>query len=191
MRLVRRVWLRGVPSASLASGKMRTPSRRISPDSRRALNEALFDAGLLPAYGTTEWQAVMATEPLTLRSRGLSESLEGHELGRALYHLAKRRHFKGRDLAEADSEEAADEKEARRDAESTIGKLSASGETLGEMLYKKTSPDDKGVRRQMLAGNGLHERSRRVHVNRSVVASEFVTPKIADDRGVRGELHRS
>ena len=140
---------------------------------RRALNEALFDAGLLPAYGTTEWQAVMATEPLTLRSRGLSESLEGHELGRALYHLAKRRHFKGRDLAEADSEEAADEKEARRDAESTIGKLSASGETLGEMLYKKTSPDDKGVRRQMLAGNGLHERSRRVHVNRSVVASEF------------------
>ena len=34
MRFVRRVWLSGVPSASRASGKMRTPSRRIEPVSR-------------------------------------------------------------------------------------------------------------------------------------------------------------
>jgi len=122
---------------------------------RRVLNEALFAAGLLPAYGSAEWQTVMGIEPFALRSRGLSERLEPHELGRALYHLSKRRHFKGRDLVAG--EETTEEKETQRDAESVIAQIKSSGQTLG----------------QFLATKGPHERRRGVHAKRSVVAAEF------------------
>jgi CRISPR-associated endonuclease Csn1 len=63
---------------------------------RRTLNECLAGSGLLPAYGTDEWGKLMETEPLALRARGLSGRLAPYELGRALYHLAQHRHFKGR-----------------------------------------------------------------------------------------------
>jgi CRISPR-associated endonuclease Csn1 len=140
---------------------------------RRALNEALFDASLLPAYGSAEWQAVMALEPLALRSRGLSERLEPHELGRALYHLAKRRHFKERDLAEVEREDAAEETKIRRDADSFTAELRARGLTIGQLLFSETSPDNKNLRRKMLAESGSHKRARGVHFHRSDVADEF------------------
>src|SRR5689334_7963893 len=57
---------------------------------RRALNDALAEAGLLPAYGTAEWQELMKSDPVALRARALSEPLGAYELGRALYHPAKR-----------------------------------------------------------------------------------------------------
>lgn len=124
---------------------------------RRALNEALAEGGLLPAYGSAAWQAVMTMEPVELRSRGLSDRLEAHQLGRALYHLAKRRHFKGRDLSEADGEETAEEKESKQGADSTVKVLKESGHTLG----------------QFLAAKEPHERRRGIHASRSVVADEF------------------
>jgi len=140
---------------------------------RRALNEALFDASLLPAYGSTEWQAVMKMEPLALRSRGLSERLEPHELGRALYHLAKRRHFKERELAEVEREDAAEETKIRRIANSFTAEARASGLTIGQLLFSETSPDDKNLRRKMLAEGGSHKRARGIHFHRSDVADEF------------------
>jgi CRISPR-associated endonuclease Csn1 len=126
---------------------------------RRALNEALAEAGLLPAYGTEEWAGVMEADPVELRVRGLSEALRVHELGRALYHLAKRRHFKGRDLAEdeEDGERTAEEKQAKTSRDSTLKILKETGETLG----------------QFLAARGSHERQRGIHANRSAVREEF------------------
>src|SRR5215831_7603937 len=123
---------------------------------RRTLNECLAKSGLLPSYGTDQWQQVMAMEPLALRARGLTDRLGPHEFGRALYHLAQRRHFKGRDLEEGE-DEAADELEARTCRESTLRSLKANGQTLGQFLYAK----------------GGHERSRGVHANRSSVLEEF------------------
>lgn len=76
---------------------------------RRELNERLADAGLLPAFDKSRnsaWEEIMRTDPHRLRQRALTEALSPHELGRALYHLAKRRHFRGRDL---DADEVADE----------------------------------------------------------------------------------
>jgi CRISPR-associated endonuclease Csn1 len=125
---------------------------------RRALNEFLAEAGLLPAYGTGEWQDLMKTEPLSLRVRGLTDPLTPHELGRALYHLAQRRHFKGRDLVEEENEaETPDEMAAKTNRELTLKSLKTSGETLGQFLHAK----------------GRHERSRGVHANRSSVQEEF------------------
>jgi len=124
---------------------------------RRALNEALFSAALLPAYGTAEWNAVMATEPLALRSRGLSNRLDAYELGRAIYHLAKRRHFRARDLAETDDEDSAANRETRQRRASIDSVLKQTGQTLG----------------QFLATKGAHDRRRGIHANRSLVVAEF------------------
>ncbi|HUZ67474.1 MAG TPA: type II CRISPR RNA-guided endonuclease Cas9 [Beijerinckiaceae bacterium] len=132
---------------------------------RRALNEALTEHGLLPPFGSEGWREVMKMEPFALRARGLAEPLEAYEVGRALYHLAQRRHFKGRDLDEQEDERSpdakdgadADEKKATADRQSMLQALRASNQTLG----------------QFLAAKGPPERRRGVHALRSTVLDEF------------------
>ena len=83
---------------------------------RKLLNETLAEAGLLPRFNSADWSRVMAIDPYTLRKEGLERALTPDELGRALYHLSKRRHFRGRDLEETEAEvatESAEEKEAK------------------------------------------------------------------------------
>jgi len=127
------------------------------------LNECLAEAGLLPTYGTDLWREAMAKEPLALRTRGLTEQLEPYELGRALYHLAKRRHFKGRDLEDGDGEAAEkdkpkpEEEVEAKTREALVATLQETGETLGSHLAKIPS----------LA------RKRGVHATRAIVVGEF------------------
>jgi CRISPR-associated endonuclease Csn1 len=126
---------------------------------RRALNGLLADAGLLPRFDSAEWRTVMAIDPYELRRRGLSEPLTPYELGRALYHIAKRRHFKARDLEEGEAEDGTpdDEKRATSAREETVTALKTRGVTLGQWLAEK--PEG--------------ERRRGVHATRQVVAKEF------------------
>ncbi len=91
-----------------AKRMMRRQLRR-RRERRRSLNEMLSDNGLLPKFGGDDWRAAMGADPYALRAKGLAEALTPHELGRALYHLSKRRHFKERDLAEIGDNEAAPE----------------------------------------------------------------------------------
>jgi CRISPR-associated endonuclease Csn1 len=101
----------------------------------------------------------MAINPVHLRTSGLSEQLAPMEFGRALYHLAQHRHFKGRELEE-ESEEAAlapDESKARTEREATLNRIKRTHETLDEILAEK----------------GPHERQRGIHANRDSVAAEF------------------
>jgi len=141
---------------------------------RRALNELLADAGLLPPFSkdkASAWAELMKTEPLTLRSKGVApkdgtaDRLTPHELGRALYHLARLRHFKGRELAETEEEpgETPDEKKAGEARQQTIQALKASGQTLGQMLAGRGAPKGEVPRQQ----------TRRIHALRSHVESEF------------------
>lgn len=126
---------------------------------RRHLAETLAGFGLLPLYNTPEWAAVMAADPYDLRKRALNEAVELWELGRLLYHLAKRRHFKGRDLEEAEEAEdkSADEKTAKTNREATLQALKERGATLGAWLAD--IPND--------------QRKRGRHATRNVVADEF------------------
>lgn len=134
---------------------------------RRDLNTALESAGLLPPFGSADWNGAMACDPIEVRTQGLASPLEPFQLGRALYHLSKRRHFRGRDLEEPATgddaaeegavDEAADEKAAKTERESTIKALKATGHTLG----------------QHLAARGKAERQRGVHALRSHVEDEF------------------
>lgn len=126
---------------------------------RKALNEALLQAGLLPAFGSAEWPRVMASDPYELRKRGVSGVLEEHEVGRAIYHLAQHRHFKGRELSGSEStdDETSEEKEAKSGRDSTLKILKEENKTLGTWLSER----------------GSHERKRGVHAHRNVVEDEF------------------
>ena len=140
-----------------AKRMMRRQLRR-RRERRRALNELLAEHGLLPAYNSPEWAKVSALEPYALRARALVEPLRPYELGRALYHLAKRRHFKERDVAETGEANAAPEEndmvsnrkrksepkpqteddkkaqEERNKREHFVAALKASGQTIGQAL---------------------------------------------------------
>lgn len=139
---------------------MRRQSRRRRVR-RQLLNELLSSAGLLPAFGSADWPRIMAVDPYGLRDRGLDEPLSPHQIGRMVYHLAKRRHFKGRDMdddAEADdAEEGSDEKAARSERDMTLSALKAEGVTLGRWL----------------SGRDGYTRKRGVHAARAVVEDEF------------------
>ncbi|MGO4872890.1 MAG: type II CRISPR RNA-guided endonuclease Cas9 [Roseiarcus sp.] len=123
-----------------AKRMMRRQLRR-RRERRRSLNELLAAHGLLPAFGSPEWARVMAADPYALRNRGLAAPLAPHELGRALYHLSKRRHFKERDLAESEGErndkEKPEEVEDAKSRDSFVAALRASGETLGQALARR------------------------------------------------------
>jgi CRISPR-associated endonuclease Csn1 len=70
---------------------------------RRDLNQLLHEAGLLPEFSKAKnsaWAEAMARDPWQLRTKAIGQPLSSIELGRALYHLAQRRHFRGRDLDE-------------------------------------------------------------------------------------------
>jgi CRISPR-associated endonuclease Csn1 len=80
-------------------------------DRRRNLNCLLSEAGLLPPFSKAKgspWAAAMAQDPWHLRTLALREALDQHKLGRALYHLAQRRHFRGRDLETSVSDSGAE-----------------------------------------------------------------------------------
>jgi CRISPR-associated endonuclease Csn1 len=158
---------------------------------RRTLNECLAEVDLLPPFcrhvarrqedETDPWHVLMRRDPVALRHHGLAEKLDLHDFGRALYHLAQRRHFKGRDLEDEEDTldsagaaprkgtkakgtpahdkgaQSADEKAAQANRESTLAALKASGQTLGQYLFT-IAPDN-------------HLRG--IHANRAAVSDEF------------------
>ena len=161
-----------------------------------SLREELAKAGLLPDVPSSEWDALMKSDPYHLRKRALtSDVLTPHQLGRALYHLAKRRHFKGRELQEDDDEkkkeEDKDEKEAKTAREETLKELEKGNKTLGAFLSERDWSDkvpsytDEGVpigawlsESDPKGGDGCvsvsrRERKRGIHATRRVVEDEF------------------
>lgn len=135
---------------------------------RRDLNQLLNEAGLLPEFDkgkSSGWADAMTLDPWQLRSRATTEALSASELGRALYHLAQRRHFRGRDLEgplSTAGEDAAlltaEEQKAASQREKDRGALKASGCTLGAFIA--AIPERE-------------ERRRGHHFSRDDVAAEF------------------
>jgi len=149
---------------------------------RQDLNKVLSEAGLLPFPDSQQWSVVMKADPYALRKRAFQgEELTPHEVGRAIYHLAQRRHFKGRDLDEisgSDQESkpdkkdpaAAEEAAGKEAALQTSEKLKKEGKTLGSWLAEK----------------GPHERKRGERATRQDVEDEFNgvwRPLLAGDVG--------
>lgn len=130
---------------------------------RVELNTALSELGLLPEFGTPHWEDVMRKDPYEIRSRALDSNLEAWELGRAIYHLAQRRHFRGRELpVESSEEEAAQQAEDREtadEAEKVLRLLRESGQTLGQWLHSLPSGKARrGIRAHRVAVENEFER---------------------------------
>lgn len=89
---------------------------------RQRLMSALTEAGLLPTE-EHDRKALQHLDPYALRARGLDEPLALHELGRALYHLCRKRGFKS---SRKDRENAEKEKES--------GKISGAVKALRERI---------------------------------------------------------
>ncbi|MDR3388335.1 MAG: type II CRISPR RNA-guided endonuclease Cas9 [Rudaea sp.] len=111
-RLGSRIFSDGRDPKTLAS---KAADRRIARQMRRRrdrvlkrrhrLIEGLIRFGLMSA-NEGERKALQGIDPYELRARGLDMPLTAHELGRALYHLARKRGFKSsrKDGRDADSE---------------------------------------------------------------------------------------
>ena len=157
--------------------RMRRRQLRRRRERRRLLAVALSEAGLLPPYGSPDWDGIMKPrnkgysekyDPYDLRRRASNgDPLTPHEFGRAIYHLSQRRHFKGRDIDEISddtetedrnkADDDADEKKAKAGRESTIAILKSKETTLGAWLSER----------------GSHVRKRGVHATRRIVEDEF------------------
>ena len=135
---------------------------------RKALNDVLHEAGFLPKFDKafrknsdtkSAWQLAMERDPYELRRRGLEEGLSAYEFGRAIYHLAQHRHFKGRELEESETPDSDvdDETEAASERDATLKALKNEQTTLGAWLARRSPLD----------------RKRGIHAHRNVVAEEF------------------
>jgi len=117
---------------------------------RNLLRTAFAEAGLLPAWGTDEWKKLMdETDPYALRARGLSEPLAPQEVGRALYHLVKRRGFASPRLEDESDEEKRKEEGKVRTA---IGELASDmgDRPLGAHLAKLDKKRGRYIGRDMV-----------------------------------------
>ena len=141
--------------------RLRRRQLRRRRERRRDLGEILHKAGLLPERDTSGWHETMRADPYTLRKKGFEgSSLTPYEIGRAIYHLGQRRHFKGRDLDEPSeklSEDDAEEKKAESARENTLQALMDENKTLGAWLADRSD----------------HERKRGIHATRKIVELEF------------------
>lgn len=134
---------------------------------RQRLMAQLVAGGLMPA-DPEERKRLEGLDPYQLRARGLDQQLSPHELGRALYHLGRRRGFKS---SRKERRGADDEKE--------LGKVHAAIQALRERM------DQAGVRTvgEYLASQKaqrLPVRGRRaadggyvLYLQRDMVAEEF------------------
>ncbi len=155
---------KGIPlNQERRQARQRRRQLRRRRERRRLLGDLLHRAGLLPSRQSPDWDEVMEHDPYELRRCAFNgHPLTPHEIGRAIYHLAQRRHFKGRtideisDDAEPDGDDAG-EKQVASTRDSTVRTLKDDGKTLGAWL----------------AGRGPHERKRGTHATRDVVEDEF------------------
>jgi len=147
----------GVPlNQERRQARLRRRQLRRRRERRRLLGDQLCAAGLLPSRDSSDWDQAMKHDPYDLRRRAFEgETLSPHEIGRAIYHLAQRRHFKGRDIDEVS--DAADDEDDRKAA--AARELKREGKTLGAWL----------------AARGPHERKRGEHATRDSVEDEFAT----------------
>ena len=81
---------------SLAAARGQARSMRRNRDHgrnrRRHLMDCLIESGLMPADEGNR-KELEKLDPYQLRARAATEVVEPHELGRALFHLGKRRGF--------------------------------------------------------------------------------------------------
>lgn len=135
--------------ASLAVDRRNARAQRRRRDRylgrRSAFLDALVRFGLMPA-DTDEAKLVAARDPYALRKRALTERLDPHEIGRALFHLNQRRGFLSNRKAERRQKDNEEGKIAQGQGKLDDAMRADGAETLGAFLA------DRHVKRVRLDG---------------------------------------
>ena len=143
--------------------RLRRRQLRRRRERRCHVSITLFQAGLLPPRHSPEWDALMKTDPHALRRRAFEgESLGPHEIGRAIYHLAQRRHYTGND---PDGSAAGPENPALGGG----GRKAAAA----RMETARTLKREEKTLGAWIADHGPHERKRGILATREIVREEF------------------
>jgi len=126
---------------------------------RKKLGDLLSEAGLLPPFDpapNSEWSNLMSAGdpqkregPYDLRARALSEKLEPHQLGRALYHLVRHRGFlSSRIIDENDTDKEQEEGKVKESIERLRSEMH--DQTLGQHLAGQDKKRGRYIGREMV-----------------------------------------
>ena len=134
---------------------------------RRRLIAGLVRYGLMPADEAAR-KSLQSSDPYVLRARALKEPLTPHEIGRALFHLARRRGFRS-SRKEASSAEAEKETGKVKEAIQRLrSEIAAAGcTTVGEYLAKRHAE------RQPVRARRSQDGQYVLYLQRDMVADEF------------------
>lgn len=134
---------------------------------RHRLIEGLIRFGLLPE-NEVERKALQGNDPYELRANGLDRPLAPHELGRALYHLARKRGFRS---SRKDGRDPEGEKETGKVHAAIAAlrtRITESGcRTVGEYLARQHA--ERVPVRARRSANGQYV----LYLQRGMVAEEF------------------
>jgi CRISPR-associated endonuclease Csn1 len=174
VRMGSRIFSDGRDPKTLAS---RAADRRLARQARRRrdrvlkrrhkLMQALVQFGLMPADAASRRQQ-QELDPYALRARGLDQPLTPYELGRALYHLARKRGFRS-SRKDARNEESAKESGKVHAAISALREKveAANCRTVGEYLGRQHA--ERAPVRARRNSDGQYV----LYLQRAMVAEEF------------------
>lgn len=174
IRMGVRIFSDGRDPKTLAS---RAADRRLARQARRRrdrvlkrrqkLLQALIRHGLMPT-DETERRQLQALDPYELRARGLEQRLSPYELGRALYHLARKRGFRSSRKDARDEESAKESGKVHAAIAALRERIKKAGcQTVGQYLAKQHA-DRKPVRARR-SSDGQYV----LYLQRAMVAEEF------------------
>ncbi|NCT68270.1 MAG: type II CRISPR RNA-guided endonuclease Cas9 [Rhodanobacteraceae bacterium] len=174
VRMGSRIFSDGRDPKTLAS---RAADRRAARQARRRrdrvlkrrhrLMQALIRFGLMPV-DAAERKRLQALDPYVLRARGLEEPLTPFELGRALYHLARKRGFRSSRKDARDEESAKETGKVHAAIKALREKVQANGcRTVGEYLARQHA-ERKSVRARR-SSDGQYV----LYLQRAMVEEEF------------------
>ena len=183
-----------VPKTSepLAVGRRTARQMRRQRDRKkrrlRKFVNALRKHGLMP-NDISERNTLKAHDPWELRSRALDEKLEPYEIGRALFHLMKRRGFKS--SRKQDSKDAAKESGAIKSGARRLRTALAEEKkrTIGELLYTRQQAQREEAAKKQTSKHRGCQACRGIRVRRSSAKADEMYDFYPLRAMVREEFH--
>lgn len=183
VRMGSRIFSDGRDPKTLAS---RAADRRLARQARRRrdrvlkrrhkLMQALVQFGLMPEDEALR-KTLQTHDPYELRARGLDQPLQPHELGRALYHLARKRGFRSSRKDERGDEQAKETGKVKLAIAALRERVQTAGcRTVGEYLARQHA-DRNPVRARRSSDGGYV-----LYLQRAMVEEEFKTLWAAQQR---------
>ena len=134
---------------------------------RTRMIEGLIQFGLLPDDLSAR-KLLQTQDPYELRAKGLNQPLHPHELGRALYHLCRKRGFKSSRKDRSTEEQEKETGKVKSAIQALKMRIADAGcRTVGEYLAREH------LERRPIRGRRRNDGSYVLYMQRDMVAAEF------------------